>query len=64
MNITKELIIDAIIGGCSIPRGGISETLTPFCGNQHNEAWRWNRKELEKYDIVYLIGFYVKRRNA
>jgi hypothetical protein len=63
MKITKEFLIDAIIGGVPIPMGGITETLTPFCGNQHNEDWCWNREELEKMDLDSLIDFYKTRRH-
>ena len=58
IEITKELIGDAIIGGCGIPLGGLGEKLTPFCGNQWNEYWKWNREELEKISMENLITLY------
>jgi hypothetical protein len=54
-----KLIIDTI----SIPLGGFSEELTPFCGNQHNPEWRWNKKELESLSLKKLINFYDKHRS-
>lgn len=60
IEISKEMIIDMIVGGCSIPMGGISEELTPFSGNQWNENWHWNREELRFYNLETLLALYVK----
>lgn len=64
MQVDKRTIIDAIIGGVKIPHGGINKTLTPFCGNQHNEDWEWSRSELEKMSYDALVQFYNTRRKA
>lgn len=60
MKITKRFLIDAIVGGCGIPMGGINEHLTPFTGNQWNEDWSWNRKALEEMDMENLEELYLK----
>ena len=41
-------ITDAIVSLGEIPMGGISDRLTPFCGNQHNPDWRWDRDAVER----------------
>ena len=46
LEVTKEMLIDAIIGGVEIPMGGYNNDLTPFNGNQQNESWSWNREAL------------------
>ena len=58
MEMTKEILIDAIMGGCYIPYGGISEDLTPFDGNQWNEDWCWSKSELEKMTYADLNDLY------
>ena len=61
----KELMIDAIKGGC--PTGyptWENEHLMNFTGNQHNPSWAWKKEELEKLDNEELVEFYNKyKRN-
>lgn len=52
-------IINAI-QGCDIPWGGLGDTLTPYCGDQHNPAWRWNRTYLKQMPTEDLIDLYGK----
>ena len=62
----KDDLINMIIGGTHIPLGGISKTLTPFCGNQWNEDWKWNRDELGKLleeELKILYDKYRRRTN-
>jgi len=46
---TVEVPVTDAICGLPIPYGGIGRLmpnlahLTPFCGNQWNDAWRWDR---------------------
>jgi hypothetical protein len=60
--LTKEILIDAIIG-----RGIISYKqanwfekldIVTFNGNQWNESWAFKREELEKIDIEELMTIY------
>lgn len=62
VKMTKKFIVDAIIGGIEIPMGGFSNILTPFCGNQWNEDWKWDRDELNKMTLDELINFYNKHK--
>ncbi len=57
MNLTKDILIDAIIGGTNIPQGGYGN-LTEFCGNQWNENWKWKHDELNKIDFDKLFQLY------
>lgn len=59
---TKRMMVDAIIGGVPIPRGGFNEKLTPYCGHGNNEDWKFDRKVLEGWALENLIEFYWKHR--
>lgn len=61
--VTKTILIDAIIGGVSIPMGGFNPEITPFTGNQWNEEWSWNREALEKMSTADLAVFYATHRD-
>jgi hypothetical protein len=50
----SDEVLNRTILKMDIPMGGIGryniwwDKATPFCGNQHNENWRWDAAELAK----------------
>lgn len=55
MKTDRQLYLDAIFG-CGCPRGG---KYTTFTGNQWNEDWEWNKKEVQKMSTAKLKRFYA-----
>lgn len=64
----KTLVIDAIIG-VGLPTMAIAlmaerQKMADFCGNQHNEAWRWRRPMLEAWTLEALQSLYINLKVA
>lgn len=65
MELTKQLLINAIIGKGF--RGNYQDEqnmtrlgLAYFSGNQHNEIWTWSRSEIEKHPMAALEAIYKR----
>jgi hypothetical protein len=57
VELHKSDVINMICGSAVPVRGG---SLLNFAGNQHNEAWAWDRAKLEAMDINDLMGVYAE----
>ena len=60
----KRILIDAIVGqGITSHEAAaywVDQGLAEFCGNQHNEDWRFKREVLDKMSEVELVNVYYK----
>ena len=64
----KTLLVDAICGA-GFPTYQLADAYTrtgfaSFTGNQHNEAWEWNREALSKLEEYRLMFIYTQLREA
>ena len=62
--LDKRCLIDAIIGGITVPQGGIDDEYTISTGSGHNPWWEWKRKELEKLSHNKLRILYFSLREV
>lgn len=64
MEISKELLVDAICGkGFKSQEFATSMTevgLATYIGNQWNEKWEWNKKELKELPFSALEDLYFE----
>jgi len=58
--IDKRCLIDAIIGGITVPQGGIDDEYTISTGL---DWWEWKRKRLEKLSHNKLRILYFSLRD-
>lgn len=61
--LTHMLFVDAIIGvgiyNYAVAKSAVAEGLARSTGNQHNEAWEWNRTALDELDLPTLQDLYT-----
>ena len=55
----KDMIVDAIMGGCDADNEEDNKDLVHFDYEPH---YVWNRSELEKQSVDDLMGFYRQNR--